>query len=127
MEYVPVPPPLVLDPLPLPEPLPEELEKDDPLDLPDPLPDELDDPDVEPEPVPEPDPGPDADALAPDDCAVASATPLVWFSAGRSLWVHTPSAEYTFVPGTWMATVRVGASTFTTDSTSSSASRSPIR
>lgn len=43
---------LVLDPLPLPEPLPEELEKDDPLDLPDPLPDELDDPDVNPEPVP---------------------------------------------------------------------------
>ena len=95
MEYVPVPPPVVLDPLPLPEPLPEELEKDDPLDLPEPLPDELDEPDVEPEPVPdpEPDPGPDADALAPDDCAVASATPLVWFCAGRSLCVQTPSAE----------------------------------
>lgn len=92
IEYVPVPPPLVLDPVPLPEPLPDELENEDPLDLlPDPLLDPLDNPDVDPDPEPEPEA--DADAVSPLDCAVASATPLVWFSAGRSLCVHTPSAE----------------------------------
>lgn len=106
-------PPLELDPLPLPDPLPED-DIDEPLDLPEP--DEeplLDDPLPEPEPDPEPlelDP-------EPDDCAVA----------GMSLWTQTPSAEKVFVPGMWMATVRVGASMRSTVSTSSSARRSPIR
>jgi len=81
IEYVPVPPPLELDPLPLPEPLPEEDDIDDPLDFP------LD-PDEDPlldDPLPEPDPDPEPLELnpEPDECAVA----------GRSLWVHTPSAE----------------------------------
>lgn len=92
IEYVPVPPPLVLDPVPVPEPLPDELENEDPLDLlPEPLLEPLEEPDVEPDP--EPDPEPDADAVSPLVCAVASATPLVWFCAGRSLCVQTPSAE----------------------------------
>jgi len=95
---------------------------DDPLDLlpepdDDPLP--LDEPLPEPDPLPDPDP--EADPLAdpdPELCAV---------STGMSLWTHTPSAENVFVPGMWMATVRVGDSTRSTVSTSSSASRSPIR
>lgn len=99
----------------LPEPLPEELDIDDPLDL-------LPDPDDEPlldDPLPEPDPDPDPLELdpEPDDCAVA----------GMSLWTQTPSAEKVFVPGMWIATVRVGASMRSTVSTSSSARRSPIR
>lgn len=62
IEYVPVLPPLELDPLPLPDPLPED-DIDEPLDLPEP--DEeppLDDPLPEPDPDPEPlelDPEPD--------------------------------------------------------------------
>jgi len=93
IEYVPVPPdPLGLDPLPLPELLPDD-ENEEPLDLlPDPLLEPLDDPDVDPDPEPEPEPDADAEPLTPV-CAVASATPLVATSAGRSLWVHTPSAE----------------------------------
>lgn len=92
IEYVPVPPdPLGLDPLMLPEPLPDD-ENEEPLDLlPDPLPEPLDEPDVDPDPDPEPEP--DAEEPLPLVCAVASATPLVATSAGRSLWVHTPSAE----------------------------------
>ncbi len=98
IENVPVPPPLELDDI------------DDPLDL---LP-ELDD-----ELLPEPEPDPELLELAPDpeECAVA----------GMSLWTQTPSAEKVFVPGMWMATVRVGASMRSTFSTSSSARRSPIR
>ncbi len=92
IEYVPVPPdPVELDPLPLLDPLLDD-ENDDPLDLlPDPLLEEpVDEPLVEPDP--------EADALAePDalvaDVAEASFTPLVAASTGRSLWVHTPSAE----------------------------------
>lgn len=79
------------DPLVLPEPLLED-ENDDPLDLlPEPLLEEpVDEPLVEPDP--------EADALAEPDALVAdvaetSFTPLVASSAGRSLWVHTPSAE----------------------------------
>ena len=101
IEYVPVPPdPLVLDPLPLPDPLPDD-ENDDPLDLlPEPLLEPLEEPDVDAEPEPEPEPEADADPLTPV-CAVASAIPLVAAASfGRSLWVHTPSAEYTLVPGT---------------------------
>lgn len=111
MEYVPVPPPLELDPLPLPDPLPED-DMDEPLDLPE--------PDEEPlldDPLPEPEPEPLELDPEPEDCAVA----------GMSLWTQTPSAEKVFVPGMWMATVRVGASMRSTDSTSSSARRSPIR
>jgi hypothetical protein len=81
----------------LPEP------EDEPLLLDEPL------PELEPEPL-ELDP-------EPEECAVA----------GMSLWTHTPSAENVFVPGMWMATVRVGASMRSTVSTSSSASRSPIK
>ena len=44
-----------------------------------------------------------------------------------SLWTHTPSASSVLVPGMWMATVRVGASMRTTDSTSSSFMCSLIR
>ena len=93
IEYVPVPPdPLELDPLILPEPLPDD-ENDDPLDLlPEPLLEPLEDPDVDPDPDPDPEPDADADPL-PVVCAVASSTPLVTTSAGRSLCVHTPSAE----------------------------------
>jgi len=92
IEYVPVPPdPLVLDPDMLPEPLLDD-ENDDPLDL---LPDVLLEEPVD-EPLVEPDPEPDALA-EPDACvaevAETSFTPLVASSAGRSLWVHTPSAE----------------------------------
>lgn len=93
IEYVPVPPPLELDPLAVPEPLPDELENDDPLDLlPDPLLEPLDEPDVDPDPEADAVPDPDAEPL-PLVCAVASATPLVASSAGRSLCVQTPSAE----------------------------------
>jgi len=92
IEYVPVPPdPLGLDPLALPEPLLED-ENDEPLDL---LPDVLLEETVD-EPLVEPDPEPDALA-EPDACvaelAETSFMPLVASSAGRSLWVHTPSAE----------------------------------
>ncbi|MBX3408173.1 MAG: hypothetical protein KF869_15580 [Phycisphaeraceae bacterium] len=96
----------------LPEPLdePEDEKDDDPLDLPD-----------EPEPLLEPDPEPDADAEIPlpdpEEAAVA----------GMSLWTHTPSAEKVFVPGMWIATVRLGASMRTTDSTSCSFLCSSIR
>ena len=76
----------------MPEPLPDD-ENDDPLDL---LPDPLLEEEPEDEPLVEPDP--EADALAEPDALVAevaetSFTPLVADSAGRSLWVHTPSAE----------------------------------
>ncbi len=93
IEYVPVPPdPLGLDPLMLPEPLLDD-EKDDPLDLlPEPLLEPLEEPDDDPDPEPDAEPDPDAEPL-PLVCAVASATPLVSTSAGRSLCVHTPSAE----------------------------------
>ena len=92
IEYVPVPPPLELDPLP--EPLLED-ENDDPLDLlPEPLLEPLEGPDVEPDPEPDAEPEPETEAEPlPLVCAVASATPLVAISAGRSLCVHTPSAE----------------------------------
>ena len=96
IEYVPVPPdPLELDPLPLPEPLPEDVENDDPLDLlPEPLLEPLEEPDVDPDPEPDAEPEPETEAEPlPLVCAVASATPLVAISAGRSLCVHTPSAE----------------------------------
>lgn len=77
----------------MPEPLFDELENDEPLDLlPEPLLEPLEEPDVDPDPEPEAEPEPDAEPL-PLVCAVASATPLVTTSAGRSLWVHTPSAE----------------------------------
>jgi hypothetical protein len=114
---VPVPPPLdwLLEPLPLPEPE-EELDViDDPLDL---LAEpEDDEPLLLEEPLPELEPEPLE--LEPE---------LVeWAVAGMSLWTQTPSAENVFVPGMWMATVRVGASMRSTVSTSSSASRSPIR
>jgi len=79
IENVPVPPPLELDPLMLPEPLPDEEDpdiepevenEDDPLDLlpdDDPLLDEpLLDPDMDPDPEPEPDPLPEPDP-DPDD------------------------------------------------------------
>ena len=86
------PEPLELDPLMLPDALLDD-ENDDPLDLlPDPLLEPLEEPDVDAEPEPEPEPDADAEPLTPV-CAVASATPLVATSAGRSLWVHTPSAE----------------------------------
>lgn len=93
IEYVPVPPdPLGLDPLALPEPLLDD-ENDEPLDLlPDPLLEPLEEPDVDADPDPEPEPDAEAEPLTPV-CAVASATPLVPTSAGRSLCVHTPSAE----------------------------------
>jgi hypothetical protein len=114
IEYVPVPPPLdrLLEPLPLPEPDEELDDIDDPLDL---LPEPEDEPLLLEDPLPEPEPlelDPE-----PEECAVA----------GMSLWTQTPSAENVFVPGTWMATVRVGESMCSTVSTSSSASRSPIR
>ena len=79
----------------LPEPLdePEDEKDEDPLDFPE-----------EPEPLLEPDPEPDADAEMPlpdpEEAAVA----------GRSLWTQTPSASRVLVPGMWMATVLVGAS-----------------
>lgn len=102
----------------LPEPLPEEDPEDDiddPLDLPE--------PDEEPlsldEPLAEPEPDPEPLELDPD--------PEDWAVAGMSLWTQTPSAENVFVPGMWIATVRVGASMRSTVSTSSSARRSPIR
>lgn len=86
---------------------------DDPLDLP--L--EPDDDPLLDEPLPEAEPEPLELDPEPDDCAVA----------GMSLWTQTPSAEKVFVPGMWIATVRVGASMRSTVSTSSSARRSPIR
>jgi len=113
IEYVPPGPPLdwLLEPLPEPE---EELDDIDvPLDL-------LAEPDEDPlleDPLPELDPEPLELDPEPEECAVA----------GMSLWTQTPSAENVFVPGMWMATVRVGASMRSTVSTSSSASRSPIR
>ena len=134
---MPVPPPLELEPLTLPEPLPDEEDdpdiepevenEEDPLDLlpdDDPLLDEpLLDPDMDPDPEPEadplPEPEPDPDEALPE--------PELWAVAGMSLWTHTPSASSVFVPGMWMATVRVGASMRTTDSTSSSFMCSSIR
>lgn len=117
MENVPVPPPLELDPLMLPEPLPEDDDDiDDPLDL---LPEPEDDPLPLEDALPEPDPEPEPLELDPE--------PDEWAVAGMSLWTQTPSAEKVFVPGMWMATVRVGASMRSTLSTSSSARRSPIR
>jgi len=106
------PPDWLLEPLPLPEPDELDDDIDDPLDL---LPD--DEPLLLEEPLPEPDPLPLE--LDPD--------PEEWAVAGMSLWTHTPSAEKVFVPGMWIATVRVGASMRSTVSTSSSARRSPIR
>lgn len=119
-----------LDPLTLPEPLPEEepeVEKeDDPLDL---LPDDppLEEPLVDPDIDPLPDWDSGAEPL-PELEALVAADPLtaVWF-AGMSLWTQTPSARSVFVPGMWMATVRVGASIRTTDSTSSSFMCSSIK
>ena len=107
------------------DPLPEEEEDDieEPLDLP------LD-PDDELLGVPLPDPEPDPELVAePDAEAPLELTADVAgaVSPGMSLWTQTPSAEKVFVPGMWMATVRVGASMRSTDSTSSSARRSPIR
>lgn len=87
------------------EPLdePDDDKEEEPFDLPD-----------EPEPLLEPDPEPDTDAEMPlpepEEAAVA----------GRSLWTQTPSASRVLVPGMWMATVRVGASTRSTRSTGSS-------
>ena len=121
----------------LPEPLPDEEDdpdiepevenEDEPLDLlpvDDPLLDEpLLDPDMDPDPEPEPDPLPEPE-LDPDD---ALPEPELWAVAGMSLWTHTPSASNVFVPGMWMATVRVGASMRTTDSTASSFMCSSIR
>jgi hypothetical protein len=106
------PPDWLLEPLPLPLPEPEEEldDIDDPLDL---LP--ADEPLLLEEPLPETEPL----ELDPE--------PEEWAVAGMSLWTQTPSAEKVFVPGMWMATVRVGASIRSTVSTSSSASRSPIR
>lgn len=137
-ENVPVPPLAVLASLPLPGPLPdveadepdgeaEDEKEDDPLDL---LPDEeplLDEPLPEPDREPLPDWDSGAEPLAEPEAFVA-AEPLwaVWF-AGRSLWTHTPSASSVFVPGMWMAAVRVGASIRTTDSISSSFICSSIR
>ena len=116
----------------LPEPLPDaeddpeddpEVEnEDDPLDL---LPEDepLLEPDMDPDPEPEPDPLPEPEP-DPDD---ALPDPELWAVAGMSLWTHTPSASSVLVPGMWMATVRVGASMRTTDSTSSSFMCSSIR
>lgn len=120
----------------LPEPLPEdddpdvepEVENDeDPLDL---LPDDdplleepLLDPDIDPDPEPDPDPLPEPEP-DPDD---PLPEPELWAVAGMSLWTHTPSARSVFVPGMWIATVLVGASIRTTDSTSSSFMCSSIR
>lgn len=117
IEYVP-PGPLegLLAPvkLPLPEPEEELDDIDEPLDL-------LAQPDEDPllldDPLPELEPEPLELEPEPEECAVA----------GMSLWTQTPSAEKVFVPGMWMATVRVGASMRSTVSTSSSARRSPIR
>lgn len=113
------------EPLPLPEPLPDEEpddeNDDDPLDLlpddPLPLDEPLPEPDPEPDPLPEPEPDPEP---------LPEPEPL-WAVAGMSLWTHTPSASRVFVSGMWMATVRVGASMRTTDSTSSSFRCSSIR
>lgn len=108
-----------------PEVEPDVENEEDPLDL---LPDDpllldepLVDPDPEPDPevLPEPEPDPEPLTLEPDE---------LWaVSPGMSLWTQTPSARSVFVPGIWMATVRVGASTRTTDSTSSSSIRSSMR
>lgn len=103
---------------------PEVENEDDPLDLPpddeplleEPLVDPDIDPDPEPDPEPEPEPDPEDDPLEP-----------LWAVAGMSLWTQTPSARSVFVPGMWMATVRVGASIRTTESTSSSFMCSSIR
>ena len=64
IEYVPVPPdPVGLDPLMLPEPLPDD-ENDEPLDLlPDPLLEPLEEPDVDADPDPEPEPEAEAEPL----------------------------------------------------------------
>lgn len=109
---------------PLPDDEPDVENEDDPLDLlpdDDPLVDEpLVEPDVDPLPDLEPEfePLPEADPLLdPDEPLTA-----VWF-AGMSLWTQTPSARSVFVPGMWMATVRVSASIRTTDSTSLSSMR----
>lgn len=84
----------------------DEENEDDPLDLlPEPLPDPDPDPEPDADPDPEPDPDPDAELCA---------------GAGMSLWTQTPSARRVFVPGTWTATVRAGASIRSTDSTGSS-------
>jgi len=120
---------MLADPLPDDDPdvEPDVENEDDPLDLlpeDDPLLDEpLVDPDMDPDPEPEPDPLPEPDP-EPDD---ALPEPELWAVAGMSLWTHTPSASSVFVPGMWMATVRVAASIRTTDSTTSSPIRSSIR
>ena len=94
------------------EPLdePDDDKEEEPFDLPD-----------EPEPLLEPDPEPDTDAEMPlpepEEAAVA----------GRSLWTQTPSASRVLVPGMWMATVLVGASTRSTCSTGSSLNWSSTR
>ena len=115
IEYVPPGPPRdwLLEPLPLPEPEEELDDIADPLDLPEPD----DEPLLLDEPLPEPDPKPLELDPDPDECAVV----------GMSLWTQTPSAENVFVPGMWIATVPVGASMRTTDSTSSSFICSSIR
>lgn len=115
----------------LPDPLPDDdpevdpdvENEDDPLDL---LPDDpllldepLVDPDSEPDPEVLPEPEPEPLALEPDELGAVS--------PGMSLWTHTPSAKSVFVPGMWMATVRVAASIRTTDATSSSCIPSSIR
>lgn len=115
-------------PDPLPDDEPEVENEDDPLDLlpdDDPLVDEpLVDPEVDPLPdsEPEPEPLPDPEPLVNVDDPLTA----VWF-AGMSLWTQTPSAKSVFVPGMWIATVRVGASTRITDSTSSSSMCSSMR
>lgn len=92
IEKVPVPLPLLVVPLVVPEPELLLVEKDEPLDLlPDPL---IEEPLVEPlvDPDPEPEVLPEPDSLA----EVAEAwftSPLEACPAGRSLCVHTPSAE----------------------------------
>ena len=90
IENVPVPPPLELDPLALPDPLPDdepEVEnEDDPLDL---LPDDdplLDQPLVEPDADPLPDSEPEPEPLPEAEPLLDPDEPLtaVWF-AGMSL------------------------------------------
>ena len=92
IEYVPVPPdPLVLDPLPLPDPLPDD-ENDDPLDLLPML--ALDETVLDALQLSE-----DADAID-DPIDPGSEEGGGVTSPGMSLCTHTPSADSVFVPGT---------------------------
>lgn len=70
-------------------------------------------------------PGPEFEMCGPTPELVAANVAFVAPDPFASLCVHTPSARYVFVPGTWMATVRTTPSMRSSESIRSSSS-SPL-